>query len=69
MTMASPLSLSRSWVWMMVVVVGIWLPGALEKCIFDEVQQSVTVVTTPTDQHGHHPKITGPQTHKFRGYR
>jgi hypothetical protein len=47
MIMASPLSLSRPWVWMLVVVVvGIWLPGALEKCIFDEVQQSVTV--------GHH---------------
>lgn len=68
MIMASPLSLSRPWVWMIVVVVGIWLPGALEKCIFDEVRQSVTVVTTATDQRGPHPKITGPQTHKFRGY-
>ncbi|XP_020346338.2 leishmanolysin-like peptidase 2 [Oncorhynchus kisutch] len=56
MIMPSPPSLSRPWVWMVVVV--IWLPGALEKCIFDEVQQSVTVVTTPTDPDGPHPKTT-----------
>uniref|UniRef100_A0AAZ3PM81 Leishmanolysin-like peptidase n=1 Tax=Oncorhynchus tshawytscha TaxID=74940 RepID=A0AAZ3PM81_ONCTS len=54
--MPSPPSLSRPWVWMVVVV--IWLPGALEKCIFDEVQQSVTVVTTSTDPDGPHPKTT-----------
>ncbi|XP_070978112.1 ciliated left-right organizer metallopeptidase [Oncorhynchus clarkii lewisi] len=56
MIIPSPPSLSRPWVWMVVVV--IWLPGALEKCIFDEVQQSVTVVPTPTDPDGPHPKTT-----------
>ncbi|KAJ8008445.1 hypothetical protein DPEC_G00104900 [Dallia pectoralis] len=51
--MASPRSLG--WLWIMLVVV--WLPGAHEKCIFDEVQQSVTVVPPPTDPERHNRKL------------
>ncbi|KAL0970192.1 hypothetical protein UPYG_G00238550 [Umbra pygmaea] len=53
--MASPPSLRWLWVWMMVVEL-IWLPGALQKCIFDEVQQSVSVVVKPIDPQRHNRK-------------
>ncbi|XP_028973542.2 leishmanolysin-like peptidase 2 [Esox lucius] len=49
--------------WIMLVVT--CLPGALEKCIFDEVQQSVTVVTTSTDPQRANRKLRelSPTTH------
>ena len=54
--MASPPCVRPLWVWVMMVV---WAPGALEKCIFDEVQSSVSVVTTtPTHQEKLHHKTT-----------